>query len=78
MTGKDKTEDQLLSSIRKNKPAAAAPKRQNTANKATPRKKGVRKKAAQGRTAARAKSASQQVAQAEAAVYQFGRRVWPD
>ena len=78
MTGKDKTEERLLASIRKNKPAADAAVRQNTGNKAAPRNKVAQKTAAQGRTASRAKPASQRAAQAKAAVYQFGRRVWPD
>jgi hypothetical protein len=78
MTGKDKTEERLLASIRKNKPAADAAVRQNTGNKAAPRNKVAQKTATQGRTASRAKPASQRAAQAKAAVYQFGRRVWPD
>ncbi|MCB1790437.1 MAG: hypothetical protein KDJ27_09455 [Gammaproteobacteria bacterium] len=68
MTGKDKTEDQLLSSIRKNKPAAApSPAPRAPAKKTTARKT----------TAARTtpKTAAEPSADAS---YSSGRRVWPD
>lgn len=64
MSTKDKTEDQLLSSIRKNKPAAATP-RKTAAKKAAPRK-------------AAAKPAAAAPEPAPAVRYQAGRRVWPD
>ncbi len=67
MTGKDKTEDQLLSSIRKNKPAATESAAQKTVKKAAPRKK----------TVSRAKP-KPQAQTASIGNYQCGRRVWPD
>jgi len=67
MTGKDKTEEQLLSSIRKNKPAAGEAPRKQTAKKATPRK-----------TAATRSLPEPAVEPFAGANYQSGRRVWPD
>ncbi|WP_078121343.1 hypothetical protein [Thiosocius teredinicola] len=67
MTGKDKTEDQLLSSIRKNKPSATEPTAQKTTKKVTPRKKTVSR--AKPKPSAQAASGGN---------YQSGRRVWPD
>lgn len=67
MTGKDKTEDQLLSSIRKNKPAGTAAPRKKVARKAAPRKSATPQR----------KPRAQKTSPA-AGTYQFGRRVWPD
>lgn len=72
MTGRDKTEDQLLSSIRKNKPAAEVPA------KAAVKKVAPRRAAAPG-PASRPKPESRPKSEPAAApVFQFGRRVWPD
>lgn len=67
MTGKDKTEDQLLSSISKNKPTASTTPRKKVAKKAAPRKPA----AAQNKARSRKTSPAGQT-------YQVGRRVWPD
>lgn len=70
MSTKDKTEDQLLSSIRKNKPAAPA----------TPRKTVAKKKAAPRKAAAKpaAKPTAAATESAPAVSFHSGRRVWPD
>jgi len=67
MTGKDKTEDQLLSSIRKNKPAGDAAPRPQTAKRPAPRQA--------TRTRAKPKPSAEAAADSN---YQSGRRVWPD
>jgi hypothetical protein len=67
MTGNDKTEDQLLSSIRKNKPAAAPTARKTTARKTTPR-----------RTAATKPKPKPVAESIGGSAYRSGRRVWPD
>jgi len=64
MTGKDKTEEQLLSSIRKNRPAASEAAHKRTA-----------KKTASRNTAAKPEPA---VGPSAGANFQSGRRVWPD
>ena len=73
MTGKDKTGDQLVASIRKTKQAATKSKktsarRTSPASKATP--KASKKTAAAPRTTRREKPA--------VGSYQQGKRVWPD
>jgi len=67
MTGKDKTEEQLLSSIRKNKPAASEAAHKPAAKQARPR-----------RTAATRSKPEPAVEPAVGTTYQYGRRVWPD
>jgi len=67
MTAKDKTEDQLLSSIRKNKPVGGAAPQPQTAKRPAPR------------TATRTRAKPKPSAEAPAdSNYQSGRRVWPD
>jgi hypothetical protein len=67
MTGKDKTEDQLLSSIRRNKPSAKAAPRKKTVKKAAPRKSAVARKPPTSDGQARGGDA-----------YRSVKRVWPD
>lgn len=67
MTGKDKTEDQLLASIRKNKPVASAATHKPTAKKPAPRNATT--------TRRRSKPTAERAADSR---YQAGRRVWPD
>jgi hypothetical protein len=73
MTGKDKTGDQLVASIRKTKQAATESKK-TSARRTAPVKKASatapKKTAAAPKTARRAKPA--------AGNYQQGKRVWPD
>ena len=75
MTGKDKVEDQLLTSIRKNKPAAdTAPRKpatRPTTRKAAPGKTGTTRAQAKPQPKA-------QPVESETCQYQAGRRVWPD
>ena len=73
MTGKDKTGDQLVASIRKTKQAATTSKKK-VARKSQPKKASTEAPAKKPSTTA--KTTRRQ--KPEAGSYQQGKRVWPD